>query len=171
MATIGTTTTPTTQGGAATGIRVVTPVTTSEAGTMTSLSIYVDGGASGGGNLKPVIFSDSGGKPSALLAVGSPVAIGAAAPAAWVVAAISYTFANGQVLWIGSVEDNANCHTYSTASGITSYFKTGSLADYTDPSAVSMLTATADPNKTYGFFGTYTPSGGSGGGMLLSGVG
>lgn len=161
MATLGNTTTPTAAGGTGTNLVVLTPVTSTEAGAVTLISMYIDGGGTAG-NLKPLIYGDSSGVPSPLLATGTPVAITGGQAAGWVSTAISYTFTSGQKLWIGCISDGGG-RTYSqTATGTTSYFEVGGGAGTYASPANPITGLTADANNAYGFYLTYTPSGGGG---------
>ena len=166
MATLGDTTTPGTQGGGAAGLVVLTPVTATEAGTITAINCYL--ATTGAANVKPLIYADSAGSPGALLATGSVIAFAGTSAAGWSTSSISYSFTNGQVLWIGSTQDASAAHTYSrAATGTTSFFKSGTTYA-TPPDPISAMTS--DANKSYGFYLTYTATGGATSGSASGGV-
>src|SRR5579871_454671 len=92
-------------------LKVVSPYTSTQAGTINKVSGYLsgNGGASGSETLKAIVYADNGGSPGTLLGASSPVTFSAGQAAAWV----DFTFSSpvsvpSGTVWMGYISTGSN---------------------------------------------------------------
>lgn len=163
MATFGKTTIGGTTGGwAGNQVGVCGPYASS-AGTLTTISVYLNQNQAGSAAAIPVLYADSSGLPGALLAQGAEVTI-PVQPAAWVDFPISYTLTAANY-WIGLAVKLANSGFGSFYDALANGDKWVSNSYPTLPNPFGTPGGTNNQNKsiyaTYSLAGPPGPGGGS----------
>jgi hypothetical protein len=123
-------------------------ISPSDLGTITQIQVYL---ATGGANATAVVYSDSNGKPDALLATSGPVNLAGTA-ARWVSFEISYMGTPNTVYWLGIVFQNAGTYYYTDVGGKTIYTATKTEAPSQFPAG------TPDQARSLSIYAVYTPA-------------
>jgi hypothetical protein len=139
------------------GVKAVNRFALTEAGSISKLSIYADGngGPTGTGVMKGVVYADAGGQPGALLATSNEVSIASGAAAGWrdlvFGAPVSLSAGNYFVGVLVGGTANVIRETYDVQTGIMRY----NADAYADGASNPYGTATTFNNKM-SLYATYT---------------